>query len=57
MKTLLNTKYIKIVIDWESWALPLFVDWRHNNITRPYYVSFLCLHFEVGVDPYSDIEL
>lgn len=53
MKTLLDTKYIKIVIDLKSWSLLLTFDWRHNGITRPYYADFLCLHFEIGVDPYK----
>ena len=51
MKTLFDTKYIKIVIDIQSWGLPLLIDWRHNGITRPYYVDLLCFHFEMGVDP------
>ena len=55
MKTLLNTKYIKVVIDLKSWGLPLLIDWRHNGITRPYYVDFLCLHFEMGIDPYGEV--
>jgi len=54
MKTLLDTKYVKIVIDLKSWGLPLLVDWRHNGITRPYYIDFLCLHFEMGKDPYNE---
>lgn len=54
MKTLLDTKYVKIVIDLKSWGLPLLIDWRHNGITRPYYVDFLCLHFEMGEDPYDE---
>ena len=50
MITLLDTKYIKIVVDMKSWALPLLFDWRHNNITRPYYLGILCLSFEIGQD-------
>ena len=50
MKTLLDTKYIKIVVDIKSWALPLLFDWRHNDITRPYYLGILCLSFEIGQD-------
>ncbi len=57
MKVLLNTKYVKIIIDLKSWAFPLMFDWRHNEIARPYYVSVLCLHFEVGKDPYNEIEI
>ena len=51
MKTLLDTKYIKITMDLKSWALPLMYDWRHNGTTRPCYISILCLHFEIGIDP------
>jgi hypothetical protein len=54
MKTLLDTKYVKIIIDLKSWGLPLMIDCRHNGWTRPYYVSILCLHFEVGIDPIID---
>lgn len=54
MWTLLDTKYIRIVIDLKSWGLPLKVDWRHKGITRPYYIDFLCLHFEMGKDPYDE---
>ena len=56
LKTLLDTKYVKIVIDLKSWGLPLLVDWRHNGITRPYYIDFLCLHFEMGKDPYEEVK-
>ena len=55
MKTLLDTKYVEIIIDFKSWALPLMFDWRHNNTTRPYYISILCFHFEIGIDPYEEI--
>jgi len=51
LKVLLDTKYVKIIIDLKSWLLG--VDWRHNGISRPYYVSILCLHFEIGKDPYE----
>lgn len=53
MKTLLGTKYIKIIIDLKSWGIPLLIDWRHNGLTSPYYVDFSCLHFEMGKDPYK----
>ncbi len=53
MKTLLDTEYVRIVLDLKSWGLPLLIDWRHNGITRPYYIDFLCLHFEMGKDPYK----
>lgn len=49
MRVLLDTKYVKIVIDLKSWGF--CIDWRHNDITRPYYIDFLCLHFEMGKDP------
>ena len=51
MKTLLDTKYIKVIVDIQSWGLPLLIDWRRNGITRPYYVYLLCFHFEMGKDP------
>lgn len=56
MKTLLDTEYIKIVLDLKSWALPLLIDWRHGSITRPYFIDFLCLHFEMGQDPFADMD-
>ena len=55
MKTLLDTKYVEIIIDFKSWALPLMFDWRHNNTTRPYYISILCFHFEIGKGSYEEI--
>ena len=51
MWTLCDTKYIKILIDLKSWGIG--VDWRHNNITRPYYIDMLCLCIELGIDPYG----
>jgi len=53
MKTLLDTKYIRITFDIKSWAILFTIDWRHNGITRPIYVDMLCLHFEMGIDPYK----
>lgn len=53
MKTLLDAKYIKIIIDLKSWGIG--IDWRHNEITRPYYFDMLCVHFEMGVDPLEEI--
>ena len=43
---LLDTKYVEIIVDLKSWGL--MFDWRSNEMTRPYYISFLCLHFEIG---------
>ena len=54
MRVLLDTKYVRMVIDLKSWAFPLMFDWRYNDMTRPYYASVLCLHFEMGIDPYAD---
>ena len=53
MKILIDTKYIKISVDLKSWGMPICIDWRHNNITRPYYISILCVHVELGKDPYE----
>ena len=52
MKTLLNTKYIKIIIDIKSWGIG--IDWRYNGITRPYYIYILCISIELGQDPIQD---
>jgi len=50
MWTLLDTKYVEIIVDLKSWGL--MFDWRSNEMTRPYYISFLCLHFEIGKELY-----
>ena len=51
---LCDTKYICIEFDLKSWAIPLCIDWRHQDITRPYYIDILCFHFELGQDPYGE---
>lgn len=53
MKTLIDTKYIKIIIDLKSWVLPIGIDWRKTKYTRQYYAALLCFHFEMGIDPYK----
>jgi len=37
MWTLLDTKYVEIIVDLKSWGL--MFDWRSNEMTRPYYIS------------------
>ena len=56
MKILIDTKYIKVGIDLKSWGMPICIDWRHNNITRPYYIGILCVHVELGKNPYEGVK-
>ena len=55
MWTLHESKFVKIQFDCKSWGIG--IDWRKTDYARLIYIDLLCLHFEIGEDPYPEGEI